>query len=271
MFTGFSFGGVLAQLLTAKLWQLPQTKTEKLLSNVICITFGQPLILTDLLTQVVEIDPDFRNSIHAVCSESDSFPFNMEKLEFLASTKKVILMVTISVTMAIVATCIHNTIDNIVDMHMCLLITIVSLSCSVQASLSVVLESLSLLKEFYLTQTPSAMQANTELVQNEVSVAERSKVPPDSTLVVSEGKATASDQKILAVQSELQEILQSKETEPYESTNSSAERHLIVRNKSDLKLVHMNESLQTLKFSKKANLICQETFVQVSYNNLIND
>ena len=76
-------------MLAAQLWQLPQTKTEKLLSNVICITFGQPLIQSDLLTQVVEIDPDFRNSIHAVGSENDRFPFNIEKLDSLTSTKKV--------------------------------------------------------------------------------------------------------------------------------------------------------------------------------------
>ena len=88
-YTGFSFGGVLAQMLAGKLWLLPQTNTEQLMSSVICITFGQPLIHSDLLMNVVEIYPDFRNNVHAICSSNDTFPLLIETLDPLISANKV--------------------------------------------------------------------------------------------------------------------------------------------------------------------------------------
>ena len=84
--TGFSFGGVLAQMLAAHLWLLPLTNTDKLTSNLICITFGQPLIRSDLLTHVAEIFPDFKKNVHAIGSDNDSFPAIIEKVDCLTST-----------------------------------------------------------------------------------------------------------------------------------------------------------------------------------------
>ena len=86
---GFSFGGVLAQMLAAQLWLLPQTHTDQLMSNVICITFGQPLIQSDLLTHVAESFPDFKDNVHAIGSEVDGLPYIMEKLDHLIFTKEV--------------------------------------------------------------------------------------------------------------------------------------------------------------------------------------
>ena len=76
-------------MLAAQLWLLPQTSTSQLMSNVICITFGQPLIQSDLLTHVAESFPDFKNNVHAICLEDDSFPSIMEKLDSLTSTNEV--------------------------------------------------------------------------------------------------------------------------------------------------------------------------------------
>ena len=84
---GFSFGGVLAQMLAAQLWLLPHTHTDQLTSNVICITFGQPLIQSDLLTHVA--DPEFCKSVHAVDLEDDDISSVIEKLDTLISRKEV--------------------------------------------------------------------------------------------------------------------------------------------------------------------------------------
>lgn len=79
----------MAQMLAGQLWLLPQTNTEQLMSSVICITFGQPLIRSDLLMNVAEIYPDFRNNVHAICLSSDNFPLLIEMLDPLVSANKV--------------------------------------------------------------------------------------------------------------------------------------------------------------------------------------
>lgn len=76
-------------MLAGQLWLLPQTNTEQLMSSVICITFGQPLIHSNLLRNVVEIYPDFRNNVHAICSSNDNFPLLIETLDPLISANKV--------------------------------------------------------------------------------------------------------------------------------------------------------------------------------------
>lgn len=76
-------------MLAAQLWLLPHTHTDQLMSNVICITFGQPLIQSDLLTNVAECFPDFKDNVHAIGSEADGFPYIMEKLDQLTFTKEV--------------------------------------------------------------------------------------------------------------------------------------------------------------------------------------
>ena len=88
-FIGFSFGGVLAQMVAAQLWLLPHTRTDQLMSNVICITFGQPLVQSLLLTHVAESYPDFKNSIHAIGLKNDNLPTIMEKIDSLTITKEV--------------------------------------------------------------------------------------------------------------------------------------------------------------------------------------
>ena len=98
LFAGFSFGGVLAQMVAAQLWLLPHTRTDQLMSNVICITFGQPLIQSLLLTHVAESYPDFKNSIHAIGLKNDNLPTIMEKIDSLTVTKEVGIEIWLSVT-----------------------------------------------------------------------------------------------------------------------------------------------------------------------------
>ena len=92
-FAGFSFGGVLAQMVAAQLWLLPHTRTDQLMSNVICITFGQPLIQSLLLTHVAESYPDFKNSVHAIGLKDDNFPSIVEKIDSQTITKRVSIII----------------------------------------------------------------------------------------------------------------------------------------------------------------------------------
>ena len=92
MYVGFSFGGVLAQMVAAQLWLLPHTRTDQLMSNVICITFGQPLIQSLLLTHVAESYPDFKNSVHAIGLKDDNFPSIVERVDSLTIAKKVCIL-----------------------------------------------------------------------------------------------------------------------------------------------------------------------------------
>ena len=77
-------------MLAARLWLLPQTTDmDHLMSSVVCITFGQPLIQSEMLSQVAEIFPDFRNNVHAIELIDDNFMSILERLDSLASTTEV--------------------------------------------------------------------------------------------------------------------------------------------------------------------------------------
>ena len=76
-------------MVAAQLWLLPHTQTEQLRSNVICITFGQPLVQSLLLTHVAESYPDFRNNVHAIGLQDDKFPSIVEKVDSLTLEKEV--------------------------------------------------------------------------------------------------------------------------------------------------------------------------------------
>ena len=76
-------------MLAAQLWFQPQTHTDQLTSSVICITFGQPLIQSDLLHHVDEIYPGFRETVHAVGLAKDDLLSAIEKLDTLITSKEV--------------------------------------------------------------------------------------------------------------------------------------------------------------------------------------
>ena len=80
-------------MVAAQLWLLPHTRTDQLMSNVICITFGQPLIQSLLLTHVAESYPDFKNSVHAIGLKDDNFPSIVEKIDSQTITKRVSIII----------------------------------------------------------------------------------------------------------------------------------------------------------------------------------
>ena len=80
-FKGFSFGGILAHLCAIHLWSLSQGICPELLEkNLLCITFGQPIIP---LPRV----PNFSNRVtnksrfHAVYVDDDIIPRMMRYLD----------------------------------------------------------------------------------------------------------------------------------------------------------------------------------------------
>ena len=79
----------MAQLLAARLWLLPLTDLDQLMSSLVCITFGQPLIQSEQLSNVAHIFPYFRNSVHAIGLDNDKFPSIIERLDSLTSTTQV--------------------------------------------------------------------------------------------------------------------------------------------------------------------------------------
>ena len=90
-------------MLAAQLWLLPHTRTDQLTSNVICITFGQPLIQSELLTHAAESFPKFKENIHAIGLEDDGLPSILEKLDHLTFSKEVCRMCLLY------CTCLANT------------------------------------------------------------------------------------------------------------------------------------------------------------------
>ena len=81
-------------MLAAHLWLLPHTHTDQLTSSVICITFGQPLIQSDLLRHVDEFYPGFRQTVHAVGLAEDNLLSAIEKLDVLITNKEVFTVCT---------------------------------------------------------------------------------------------------------------------------------------------------------------------------------
>ena len=73
MDVGFSFGGMLACCVAARLWQ-STTDQDVLLQRVICITFGQPFLHIKMVEDQIRICPKFEKSIHSVFNKDDFVP-----------------------------------------------------------------------------------------------------------------------------------------------------------------------------------------------------
>lgn len=71
---GFSFGGMLACYVAATLWKKSFISGDVLEKNVVCITFGQPLIAIPFVEEVIKDFPQFEATIHAIYDKDDFFP-----------------------------------------------------------------------------------------------------------------------------------------------------------------------------------------------------
>jgi len=68
LYIGFSFGGLIAVAIAAKIWNLPHVSMQNL-RRLKCITFGQPQIRMMSVEQVVDRFPEFVESVHALYLE----------------------------------------------------------------------------------------------------------------------------------------------------------------------------------------------------------
>ena len=76
MFVGYSFGGMLACYVAANLWKENCVTLDVLQRNVICITFGQPLIELPFVNNATgRFSEAFKRSVHTYFSHDDPLPF----------------------------------------------------------------------------------------------------------------------------------------------------------------------------------------------------
>ena len=81
MHAGFSFGGLLASTVLARVWDTPYISAELLKENLTCITFGQPLVRVDVIQKVARRRPEMVSTIHAIFTEVDHLPSLMGLLD----------------------------------------------------------------------------------------------------------------------------------------------------------------------------------------------
>ena len=80
VFLGFSFGGMLACCVCAQLWHNTMADQEALAQDIICITFGQPLLPIKVVEDEIAISPLFERSIHCIFNKDDSVPLALSYL-----------------------------------------------------------------------------------------------------------------------------------------------------------------------------------------------
>lgn len=72
-FTGFSFGGMLACSIAAKLWSI-SLDHGLLQRSLCCITFGQPMISIPYVQKIAQLYPKLEQTIHLVLNKEDLIP-----------------------------------------------------------------------------------------------------------------------------------------------------------------------------------------------------
>jgi GTP-binding protein EngB required for normal cell division len=80
VFTGFSFGGMLASCVSARLWQNATADQAFLLQHVVCITFGQPFLQIKMVQDEIQICPQFEQSLHSIFYKDDVVPLMLSYL-----------------------------------------------------------------------------------------------------------------------------------------------------------------------------------------------
>lgn len=74
MHAGFSFGGMLACYNAARLWKETCISVDILEKNVVCITFGQPMLAIPYVDKTIASYTKFEATIHAIYDQEDVFP-----------------------------------------------------------------------------------------------------------------------------------------------------------------------------------------------------
>ena len=87
LMTGFSFGGLLASAVAARVWNTPYISSDLLKNNMTCVTFGQPHVVVDIIQEVARKWSEMVTTIHAIFVNEDQFPSLMGLLDECWSDK----------------------------------------------------------------------------------------------------------------------------------------------------------------------------------------
>ena len=101
LLTGFSFGGLLACSVAAKLCREPDLTAEQLQHSLVCITFGQPMISINVIQETAQQMPVFCAIVHCVLMSGDMLPFIMKFLDTAALNSDYITSQVLIISFAI--------------------------------------------------------------------------------------------------------------------------------------------------------------------------
>lgn len=108
MTIGFSMGGLLALSVYASLWKDTCLSINDLLENVVCITFGTPLVPLEELELTLKAVPNMKENNHLVIMEDDIIPRLMQFSEVRSSKKGQVSMMDWFLCYAIVYTLVSK-------------------------------------------------------------------------------------------------------------------------------------------------------------------
>ena len=94
---GFSFGGLLACIIAAKIWHQHHVPIETLQKNLVCIAFAPPHIRCEVLEEAAN-DRDFRKSVYTIFHEDDHVPRLMRFLD--SCVEEYCLQATLSIVLS---------------------------------------------------------------------------------------------------------------------------------------------------------------------------
>ena len=84
---GFSFGGLLASAMAARVWDTPYISSDLLKDNMTCVTFGQPHVAVDVIQRIARRRPEMVTTINAIFIDEDQIPSLMGLLDECWSDK----------------------------------------------------------------------------------------------------------------------------------------------------------------------------------------
>ena len=70
----------MAVYIAASIWRTSYISKDVLEKNVVCITYGQPVVAIGYINQVAEKSPQFKSTIHSIFSTEDAIPHMMRPL-----------------------------------------------------------------------------------------------------------------------------------------------------------------------------------------------
>ena len=91
LYVGFSSGGLIACMVSSLLWKdNSYIGSDELKANTMCLTFGQPIINLQCISELVQKYPEFKATLHQVYLKSDLIP----QIFYCAARRQISLVIT---------------------------------------------------------------------------------------------------------------------------------------------------------------------------------